>query len=819
MSQTVHLPISGMSCANCASAVERQLRKLDGVLSAGVNLATEQAEIVYVPDRIGMGDLVGRIEQAGYGVPLRLLELSVSGLGDDTDARLLEEIVGKLAGVRQATVNLAGQSLSVRYIHTLAEPGDIRRAIDAAGFAPSAQTNSSEDGATFQLEETGRHRQLLQLALAFTTPLFLLSMAGDMGVLPAHWSHSPAFAWLMCALATPVQFLAGWRHYRGAWRSLRHGAANMDVLIALGSSAAYFYSLLIVLGVFHGHLYFETAAVIITLIRLGKFLEARAKGRTGEAIRQLIRLEAKTARVLRDGRETELPLSEVRAGDRLAVRPGEKIPADGRVLSGRAAVDESMLTGESMPVEKGPGDEVIGATLNRTGLLEIEVTRVGPDTTLARIIHLVEEAQAGKAPIQQLAARVSAWFVPAVMLLAALTFLGWLAWGPIPDPGGNDPLTRALMRAVAVLVVACPCAMGLATPTAVMVGTGAGAAAGVLIKSAAALEAAGRVDTVVFDKTGTLTAGRPAVTDLVPLAAELSAEQLLQTAAAAELGSEHPLGLAIVREARRRGLEPDRPVETETIPGQGLRARVGHHEVLAGTPGFLADRGIDLSQASEPLGRLRAQARTVLAVSAGGRLAGLIALADAPRPGAAEAVTELHQAGLRTILLSGDTRATASAVGRLVGIAEVIAEVRPEGKADAIRRLQAEGAKVAMVGDGINDAPALAQADVGIAIGTGTDVAIAAAPLVLVGGDPRGVTRAIRLSRRILRTIRQNLFWAFFYNVLLIPAAAAGWLDPMLAAGAMAFSSLFVVGNSLRLRSAGRVQAGVNTGDRPRTSP
>ncbi len=813
------LPITGMHCANCSATIERNLKKLDGVTEANVNYATEKATVIFDPSVLGEHAIVDRIEDVGYGVRTAKIELAITGMTCANCVATVERTLNKkVPGVIDATVNLATEKATVEYIPGQVTRADMVAAIERAGYGVVEADASELEDAEQAAREAEIRDQASKLAVGiiFTVPLFVLSMARDFGLL-GEWAHQPWVNWLMLALAAPVQFYTGWDYYVGAYKALRNGSANMDVLVVMGSSTAYFYSILVTIALTMSstalgeHVYYETAAVIITLIKLGKLLEARAKGQTSAAIKKLMALRAKTARVVRDGKEIDVPIEEVVVGDIVIVRPGEKIPVDGLVIEGGSSVDESMLTGESLPVDKKPGDEVIGATLNKQGLLKFVATKVGAETALAQIIRLVQEAQGSKAPIQRLADRVASVFVPVVIILALNTFAVWFL---VADAGFN----AAMIRMVSVLVIACPCALGLATPTAIMVGTGKGAENGILFKNSEALERAHDVQVVVLDKTGTITVGEPSVTDVVASTngeKPFTEDDLLRLAASAERGSEHPLGEAIVRAAQERGLALAEPEAFEALAGQGIVAQVDGREVAMGNLKLMTPQAVDLNGLAPEAQRLQSEAKTAMWVAVDGEAAGVIAVADTIKVGSKEAIAEMHRLGLKVVMLTGDNQATAEAIAQEADVDRVIAEVLPGEKVAEIKRLQEEGiGLVAMVGDGINDAPALAQADVGIAIGTGTDVAMEAADVTLISGDLRGVPKAIALSKATMRTIKQNLFWAFIYNIILIPVAMGvlypfgalpGFLrslHPALAAFAMAFSSVTVVTNSLRLRRA-----------------
>ncbi|MFC1823567.1 heavy metal translocating P-type ATPase [Thermodesulfobacteriota bacterium] len=809
--KSITMPITGMTCANCAMNIERNVKKLAGVREANVNFASERAAISFDEDKIQVDDLIKKIQDAGFGVAKATAEFPITGMTCSNCAGTIERTLKKkVPGVIEASVNFAAERVLAEYIPTMTSVEEMASAIEGAGYGVvlSEEMADEEDAELVARKaEIKDQTKKFLVGVLFTTPLFILSMGRDFSLFGL-WSQAAWVNWLFWALATPVQFYTGWDYYTGGWKSLRNKSANMDVLVAMGSSVAYFYSLALLIYPFLGkHVYFETSAVIITLIKLGKMLESRTKGRTGGAIRKLIALRPKVAAIIEDGKEKEIPLSRVKAGDMVVVRPGESIPVDGVIRIGESSVDESMLTGEPIPVDKGPGGHVVGGTINGEGLLKFEATRVGKDTALAHIIRLVQEAQGSKAPIQALADRVAAVFVPGVITIAFCTFILWWFIG--------GEFVPAMIRLVAVLIIACPCALGLATPTAIMAGTGKGAEKGVLFKNSEALEVTTKLDTIVMDKTGTITIGKPDVVDVVVIDSVVKSEdELLRLAASVEKGSEHPLGRAIVKEAEKRALHLLEPEAFRASRGLGVQAKINDQEWLVGKPDWFREKGLRFDSSMEQVRSLQGEGKTVMLVVAETKLRGLIAVADTIKPESGSAIEELHKLGLNVAMLTGDNSQTAQAIANDIHIDEFVAEVRPEEKSDRIKELQKNQKKVGMVGDGINDAPALAQADVGLAIGTGTDVAIESGDVILASGSLMGVPRAITISRATMRTIRQNLFWAFFYNIILIPIAAGvlypldflphflRQLHPMLAAMAMAMSSITVVSNSLRLYRA-----------------
>jgi Cu+-exporting ATPase len=828
-SYTIQLPVERMNCASCVGRVEKALKSVAGVTEATANLATERATVIYNPHRTTTGAVVEAVESAGYGVPQATDTIPVLGMDCANCAVRVGRVVQRVPGVAKANVNLATEKLTVSYVPGLVSPADLARVVASAGYqlvlAPEGGVPAGAGVGTgaaaadpYAIAEAARQKRTRMLLAKFIVALAVGAIIMLMMLIP---ESAMSMRWqrlIQLVLATPVQFWAGWQFYRGAWAATRHRTSDMNTLIAIGTTVAYLYSAAVTFfpsaftaaegAGFKAEAYYDTAVIIIGLILLGRYLEARAKGRTSAAMRRLIGLQPRTARVIRADVEVDIPVDEVAVGDVVIVRPGEKIPVDGQVLEGRSAVDESMITGESIPVEKGPGDEVIGATLNRTGSFRFRATKVGKDTALAQIVRMVEEAQGSKAPIQRTADYIASIFVPTVIAVAVVTFLVWLFVGP--DPA----FTLAMLAFVSVMIVACPCAMGLATPTAIVVGTGKGAENGILIRSGEALERAHKLDVIVLDKTGTLTRGKPEVTDIVASTDGAEAE-ILRLAASAERGSEHPLGEAIVEAARTRGLELSEVQEFSAIPGHGVEATLagsgrsktkGRH-LLLGNRRLLDERGFSAGEMGRAADRMAQEGKTPMFVVVDGLVAGVIGVADVLKPDSVEAVRNLEALGLEVYMLTGDNRATAEAVARQAGIDRVLAEVLPAHKAQTVKDLQTAGKVVAMVGDGINDAPALAQADIGMAIGTGTDVAMETSDVTLIRGDLGPIGTAIRLSRATMRIIKQNLGWAFGYNVALIPVAAGVLypafgilLDPVYAAVAMALSSVSVLSNSLRLR-------------------
>ena len=793
------LPIEGMTCASCVGRVEQAIRKVPGVADVSVNLATEKAEVTFGPGRSNAAAVADAVFKAGYMPGSTVTELSVSGMTCASCVGRVEKALQAVPGVLKAEVNLATETARIEAAATT-EPQRLVEAVERAGYSAalreasaSAQTGEEDATRTAAVQRELRH---VLIAALLSLPLVVPMLLAPFGIEVA------VPGWVQLMLATPVQFWLGARFYRAGWRALRARTGNMDLLVAIGTSAAYGLSLyqLLFPAMEHGgaspHYYFEASAVVITLVLLGKWLEGRAKRQTGAAIRALMALRPDVARVVSaDGRESEVPVGQVRVGDIVRVRPGERIPVDGALLDGATSVDESMLTGESMPVAKQEGDTLTGGSINGEGLILIQTRAVGAETTLAKIVRLVESAQGAKAPIQRLVDKVSAVFVPIVLGIAAVTFAGWLLAGA--------GVEAAILNAVAVLVIACPCALGLATPTAIMAGTGVAARAGVLIKDAEALETAHRVNSVAFDKTGTLTEGKPVLVAALP-AAQVSEQELLEISAGLQAGSEHPLARAVVAAAEERGVGPAAVKSMKALPGRGVSATYGSRQLLLGSSRLIGEHGLDSSSSLRAAAReFEEQGRSVswvAEIAPDKSILGLLAFGDEPKASAKEAVESLHARGIGSIMITGDNEGSAKAVARQLGIDEVIANVLPEGKANTVQGLRRRGRVVAMVGDGVNDAPALAAADVGIAMSTGTDVAMHAAGITLMRGDPRLVADAIDISRRTYSKIRQGLFWAFIYNLVGIPLAALGYLSPVIAGGAMALSSVSVVANALTLR-------------------
>ncbi|HLR22059.1 MAG TPA: heavy metal translocating P-type ATPase [Tissierellaceae bacterium] len=783
----VNIAVSGMTCSSCASSVERALNKTEGVIDVAVNLLGEKATVEFDDKSTSPEDLVRVIEETGYKVPLEKTVLLVEGMTCASCAASVEKALRKVQGVEDVNVNLATNKATIEYASGVVSEDTLVEAVDNAGYGAKVKSEGDSDR-----EKELREKEIKSLKTSFiisavlSLPLFsamFVEMAGYTDTILSN-------GWFQLALATPVQFIIGYRFYKGAYTSVKGGGANMDVLISMGTSAAYFFSIYnLVTGV--NEYYFESSAVIITLIILGNTFEAVAKGKTSDAIKKLMGLQPNTARVIRDGVETEIPVEELEIGDIVSVRPGERVPVDGIIVEGNSALDESMITGESLPIDKGVDDEVIGATINKFSAFKFKATKIGKDTVLSQIIGLVEDAQGSKAPVQRLADKISGIFVPTVVLIAVFTFVVFYFLR-----GFNT----GLLNAVAVLVIACPCALGLATPTAIMVGTGKGAENGILIKSGEYLERAHKMDTIIFDKTGTITKGEPEVTDIITFN-NIEEDEVLRIAASVERASEHPLGQSIVREAEDRGLDIVIPERFTAVPGKGLEANFEDKEILIGNRRLIKDNNIDIEDKENNLAKLEEEGKTAMTIAVENEIIGIIAVADQVKDTSFEAIKKLHDMDLEVYMITGDNERTAQAIAKNIGIDKVVADVLPEDKAEAVEKLKAEGKNVGMVGDGINDAPALASSNIGFAIGTGTDVAMEAADITLMRGDLEGVVTAIRLSHRTMRTIRQNLFWAFFYNSIGIPFAALGFLSPMVAGAAMAFSSVSVVTNSLRLRN------------------
>lgn len=791
------LQISGMTCAACASRIEKGLNKLEGVTEANVNFALEKATVTYQPDKVSSAQMEERIEKLGYSMVKEQIDLQLTGMTCAACANRIEKGLSKMPGVASASVNFALETAHVEYNPSEVSADDMIRKVEKLGYGASAKDEQTTENADHRQKEIKRQKQKFIVSAILSLPL-LWSMVGHFSF--TSWIWVPDLfmnPWFQLILATPVQFIIGGQFYIGAYKALRNKSANMDVLVALGTSAAYFYSLYLTLkSVGSSHhmveMYYETSAVLITLILLGKLFEALAKGRTSEAIKTLMGLQAKMALVIRAGEETMIPIEEVVVGDTIVVRPGEKIPVDGEIIEGRSSVDESMLTGESIPVEKQVGAHVFGATLNKNGALKIKATKIGKETALAQIIRVVEEAQGSKAPIQRIADKISGVFVPIVVGIALVVFFIWYFW---VTPGD---FASALEKLIAVLVIACPCALGLATPTSIMAGSGRAAEAGVLFKGGEHLEATHRIDTVVLDKTGTVTKGKPELTDVIVEGMEEA--EFLRLVGSAEKNSEHPLAEAIVNGIQEKEIPIPASDTFEAIPGYGIHTVIEGKQVVIGTRRLMERYNINATHAFAQMDELERKGRTAMLVAIEGRYSGIVAVADTIKETSKEAIARLKQMDIEVIMITGDNRRTAEAIASEVGIDRVLAEVLPEGKAEEVKKLQNDGRKVAMAGDGINDAPALAVADIGIAMGTGTDVAMEAGDITLMRGDLNSIADAVYMSHRTMANIKQNLFWALAYNSLGIPIAAAGFLAPWVAGAAMALSSVSVVLNALRLQ-------------------
>ncbi|WP_161515520.1 heavy metal translocating P-type ATPase [Priestia megaterium] len=792
------LQITGMTCAACSNRIEKGLKKIEGVKEANVNLALERSTIIFDPSKTSPQVFEEKIEKLGYGVVSEKAEFAITGMTCAACSTRIEKGLNKLEGVTKASVNLALETASVEYSPSQIAPQDITQRVEKLGYGAKLKSEEKEEEQSYREKELSKQKGKFWFSLILSVPLLwaMVSHFTFTSFIPLpHMLMNP---WVQLALATPVQFVVGKQFYVGAFKALRNKSANMDVLVALGTSAAYFYSLYSSLkslgsSAHTDQLYYETSAILITLILLGKLFEANAKGRSSEAIKKMMGLQAKTAVVVRDGAEVEIPVEEVQKGEVIFIKPGEKVPVDGEIIEGQSALDESMLTGESVPVDKNVGDKVIGATLNKNGFLKIKATNIGKETALAQIIKVVEEAQGSKAPIQRLADYISGIFVPIVVGIALLTFFVWYIW---IAPGEFAP---ALEKLIAVLVIACPCALGLATPTSIMAGSGRAAEFGILFKGGEHLEATHKIDTILLDKTGTVTNGTPELTD-VRIAQGYKENELLQLVASAERLSEHPLAQALVAGIKNKGIEIQDPLSFEAIPGYGVKATVQERELLVGTRKLMNQYKVNIDTALEEMTNLEQEGKTAMLVALDGKYAGMLAVADTIKATSKEAVFRLKEMGLEVMMITGDNRQTAQAIAMQAGIEHVIAEVLPEGKAEEVKKLQQQGKKVAMVGDGINDAPALALADIGMAIGTGTDVAMEAADITLMRGDLMSIADAIEMSRKTISNIKQNLFWAMGYNTLGIPIAAVGLLAPWVAGAAMAFSSVSVVLNALRLQ-------------------